>query len=380
MSSDQSAPGLPGPEGGDGPATRRRRGAPIAVAACAGAAVLAVTAGAVLWIRPWASDRPETPDAGPTAEVERTTLVRTETLEGTLGYAGNATVFAGGDGVVTSLPSTGAVLEPGDQVYEIDGEPTVLLRGDTPAYRVLEPGVSGDDVRQFEQALAELGYGGFTVDDEYTALTADAVRRWQEDTPGMKVTGTADPAHLSFAPGPVRVAGKELSVGEQAGPAAPVLTTSSEDHVVRVDLAVADRELVDEGDEVTVSLPEGGTAEGEVSSIGSVAEEPESEDPGGDEEGDPTVEVVVTFSGDAPEDLLDRAPVDVEVESDAKEDVLAVPVSALIALPGGGHGVTVVRGGEAMRDVPVETGWFADGMVEISGDGVDEGTEVVVPK
>ncbi|MFC4563789.1 efflux RND transporter periplasmic adaptor subunit [Nocardiopsis mangrovi] len=379
MSDDRSAP-VPPPSEGDAGPRPRRRGAPIAVSAGAALAVLAVAAGAVLWVRPWEDPGPQIPDAGPTAEVERTTLVQSETLEGTLGFAGNATVFSLGEGVVTSLPSTGATLEPGDHLYEVDGEPTVLLRGDTPAYRLLEPGITGEDVRQFEQALAELGYGGFTVDNEYTALTAEAVRRWQDDTAGMEVTGTVDPAHVWFAPGSVRVAGRELSVGERAGVAAPVLTTSSDDHVVRVDLEVTDRDLVDEGDEVTVSLPEGGTATGEVSSIGSVAEAgEESEDPGG-QEGDPTVEVVVTFTGEEPEDLLDQAPVDVQVESDAKEDVLAVPVGALIALPGSGHGVTAVNDKGAMRDIPVETGWFADGMVEISGDGIDEGLKVVVPK
>jgi multidrug efflux pump subunit AcrA (membrane-fusion protein) len=91
------------------------------------------------------------------------------------------------------------------------------------------------------------------------------------------------------------------------------------------------------------------------------------------------VEVVVTLSEDG-EDFLDQAPVTVLARGESREDVLTAPVGALIALPGGEYGLSVVSGDGAVEDVPVETGWFADGLVEVTGDGIDAGTEVVVPE
>ena len=58
--------------------------------------------------------------------------------------------------------------------------------------------------------------------------------------------------------------------------------------------------------------------------------------------------------------------------------MLPVPVAALLALAEGGYGVQVVEGSTS-RIVPVETGLFAGGRVEIAGDGVREGMTVGVP-
>jgi multidrug efflux pump subunit AcrA (membrane-fusion protein) len=70
--------------------------------------------------------------------------------------------------------------------------------------------------------------------------------------------------------------------------------------------------------------------------------------------------------------------VDLDFVSQARKDVLAVPVAALLALPNGGYGVQVVQGG-ATRIVPVKTGMFAAGRVEVSG-GIAQGVMVGVPK
>ena len=339
---------------------------------------LCVAAAVVVWGEPSPPAGGEEPRPEATATVERTTLEREEELDGTLGYAGSGSFFARSEGVVTWLPEVGAELSAGDRAWEIDGAPTVLLRGDKPAYRLLQPGSRGEDVRQFEQALAELGYGGFTVDGEYTLLTAEAVRRWQRDTAGMEVTGTVDPARIWYVSGPVRVTGHEAAVGGSAAPGTVLLGTSSTRQVVRIDLEVGDRGLVTEEDEVTVRFPGGESSTGEVVSVGTVAEAGE-DDGGTGTESDPTVEVVVELTGDDV-DFLDRAPVTVEVRGESREDVLTAPVGALLALSGGGYGLSVVDGDGTVREVPVETGWFTDGLVEVSGDGIDEGTEVVVPE
>jgi hypothetical protein len=61
-----------------------------------------------------------------------------------------------------------------------------------------------------------------------------------------------------------------------------------------------------------------------------------------------------------------------------REDVLTVPVKALLARDGGGFGVEVAQGGER-RVVPVDPGLSADGLVEIDGD-VREGDTVVTAR
>ncbi|MGI9121181.1 MAG: hypothetical protein ACR2G7_13870 [Acidimicrobiales bacterium] len=55
------------------------------------------------------------------------------------------------------------------------------------------------------------------------------------------------------------------------------------------------------------------------------------------------------------------------------------PRQALVALAEGGYGLEVADGA-ARRYVRVETGLFAEGMVEVSGDGLAEGMRVVVPR
>jgi hypothetical protein len=75
---------------------------------------------------------------------------------------------------------------------------------------------------------------------------------------------------------------------------------------------------------------------------------------------------------------LDQAPVTVTLVSASVENVLTVPVAALVALVEGGTGVQVVTGSTS-RYVTVKLGMFANGRVEISGDGIVEGTMVGVP-
>ena len=58
-------------------------------------------------------------------------------------------------------------------------------------------------------------------------------------------------------------------------------------------------------------------------------------------------------------------------------DVLAVPVTALLALPGGGYAVER-RTAAGTERVPVEPGQFADGLVAVRG-ALRAGDEVVVP-
>jgi hypothetical protein len=157
------------------------------------------------------------------------------------------------------------------------------------------------------------------------------------------------------------------------------MSTASTAQVVTVDLEASRQELARKGDAVTVELPDGRRVEGEIASVGAVAEAPADQ---GDELGgagaEPTIEVTITLAGRTAVDL-DQAPVTVELTRNLERDVLAVPVTALLALSGGGYGVELSVA-DGSRLVGVETGVYADGYVQVSGGGIREGARVVVPE
>ena len=80
-----------------------------------------------------------------------------------------------------------------------------------------------------------------------------------------------------------------------------------------------------------------------------------------------------------PPRVLDQAPVDVEVVSDRADDVLAVPVTALLALAEGGYAVEVVTEDGSTVLVAVDPGLFADGFVEVTSSSLQAGMDVVIP-
>ncbi|WP_211258786.1 efflux RND transporter periplasmic adaptor subunit [Spirillospora albida] len=303
-----------------------------------------------------------------TAPVERTTLTETQEVDGTLGYGTAATVASTGRGTITWLPGEGAVVSRGRPLYRIDNRPVPLLYGSLPVYRTLAQGAEGTDVRQLERNLAALGYTGFTVDREFTAGTAAAVREWQEDL-GMDETGRVAPGSVAVASGRVRVAERKAAVGTRAGGA--VLTCTGTTRVVSVDLDVRYQRLAKKGAEVEVELPGGGTTKGRITSVGKVATEGRGEDP-------TTIEVEIAVPGQRSLGSYDKAPVTVRLTAGRHADVLAVPVGALLAQGDGGYAVQVVQDGR-VRTVPVETGVFTGGKVEVSGRGLAEGVTVGVP-
>lgn len=305
-----------------------------------------------------------------TAKVSATTLTRTERVTGTLTHGTATPVPVGAQGTVTWLPAPGTVIGRGQAVYEVDDRPVPLLFGATPAYRSLAPGAVGGDVRQLEENLLALGYGGFTVDESYTAGTATAVRAWQQAL-GVPETGTVQSTDVVVTAAEVRVAELKAQPGSRA--TGPVLTYTGTTRVVVVPLDVGKQHLVAEGVTATVGLPDGKSVEGTVESVGTVATSSPTQS------GTTTIDVVVSVADQGALGRLDSAPVDVLLVAQRKEGVLAVPVGALVSLGEGRYGVQVVENG-ATRQVPVETGLFAAGQVEVAGDGIAEGVEVGVPR
>jgi peptidoglycan hydrolase-like protein with peptidoglycan-binding domain len=129
-----------------------------------------------------------------------------------------AALTARSNGTITDVVESGTTVEQGDVLYRVDGEPVVVLYGDTPAYRAmrdLSDNLEGADVLQLETALAALGYNdeAMTVDDEFTGVTESVVENWQEAI-GAEVDGSVDLGEVIFVPGPVTVLDTQVEVGE----------------------------------------------------------------------------------------------------------------------------------------------------------------------
>jgi membrane fusion protein, multidrug efflux system len=364
--------------------SRRPRGRSLAVAAGT-VVVVGLTAGGVaLATGAVGSDGEPAADSASgtappaTAEVTRRDLVDQDSTTGSLGYGDTSTIANHRQGTVTWLPAEGQVLSRGQALWRVDTLPTVLMYGTVPLYRTLSSGVDdGEDVRQLERNLRALGYTGFTVDDEYTSATADAVEEWQDDV-GLPETGSVDAEQVVFAAGPVRVDTHKVAVGGAASPG-PALDVTATTRMVTVELDVSDQRLARKGAAVQVELPGGERVPGRITSVGNVAHA--ETDESGRETGESTVDVVVTLDAKAAaaaKGAIDQAPVTVYFTADERKGVLTVPVSALLALSEGGYGVQVVSGGTT-KIVTVETGLFADGDVEVTGAGIAEGTKVGVP-
>lgn len=273
-------------------------------------------------------------------------------------------------GTFTWVAEEGTIIEQGDVLYRVDNQPTVLLSGESPAYRAMGLGDEGTDVAQLQASLIDLGFApGDLAVGTFDDGTLEAVITWQLST-GAHPDGVVNLGEVVFLPDSLRVGEVIVFTGETAMNGSPVVMTSVSSTFVTVELAAADQSLVEIGDIVDVELPDEVVVQGTVTSVGTVAQTNQS--------GESFFEMVVTINDSEATVGLDEAPVDVDIVSDSASDVLAVPVTALLALSEGGYAVEVVGDGST-RLVGVETGLFADGLVEVTGNGLSAGDLVVVP-
>lgn len=369
------------------------------------------------------------PPAAPTtaANVATTAVVRTDlsdsqTLPGTLGFGTPISITGAGTGVVTGLPATGATIARGGVLYRADDQPVAVFYGNTALYRTLSapntsthvgttgetdsadtgggqglgqtptrtptqtppaqpPGqgttseLSGRDVTLVAQNLKALGYSigsqpssAASTGDVYTPALATAVERWQRHI-GMAVTGTLGVGQIVVLSGPAQVSAVTAQLGDPV--AEPLLSVVSTTKTVTVPVDPADATGIATGAKVTISLPGGKQIPGTVTAV-SQSVQSGSQDSSG-QTGAPTVGVVVTPAAAADIKSLSSAPVQVTFTTTALHAVLAVPVTALVALLGGGYGLELPNG----TMIAVQTGLFADnGMVQVSGNDVVAGLKV----
>src|SRR5262245_9863077 len=313
-----------------------------------------------------------------TAPVTRGTVTQRVRIPGTYGYDGNyPVVHQGTAGILTGAATIGATVDRGGVLYRIDNRAVRLLYGGTPAYRDLKLGVTdGPDVRELEQNLVDLHMdpsGQITVDDHFTGATDAAIRRWQSATGDVR-TGVVAIGQVAFATQELRVGRIDAAVGTALGPNEPVLSATSTARVVTAEVGADRQGQVKVGDEVIVSPPAGATMTGKILRVSPVAT---VADQNGDGQGRPaTVTIVVGVTPPPGTPDLDQAPMLVAIAANVRTNVLLVPVSALLARPGGGYQVRLASGGL----LEVTPGLFDDatGKVEVTG-RLNVGDQVEVP-
>ena len=309
-----------------------------------------------------------------TRAVVRQDLAATTPETATLGYAGSYSVTGRGGGTLTWLPSAGQVIRPGQALYRTgNGAPAVLLHGRVPDWRTLDAGITGQDVTQLNHDLVHLGYAD-RADivalgwDYYSWETAQGVQRLEAHLGVSSPPGTLSLGQVVFEPVALRVS---QVTGRLGGPAnGPVLTATSDRHVVIMSLNSDQQSQVKAGDTVSVVLPDGTATRGVVSSVGKVATGSRL---------NATIPVQIRLISRSAAGTLDQAPVTVNITTATARDVLVVPVTALLARSPQGYVVEVAGPGNTRRWVPVTPGIFdgADGLVQVTG-SLRPGQRVVV--
>jgi HlyD family secretion protein/Putative peptidoglycan binding domain len=377
---------------------RRRRGALVGVAVLAVLVTAVVVAGGDGGEGTGAEGATSTT----TVAVEVRDLVLSEVFDGELGFGDTDPVTAGRDGVVTGVTPLGTTVGQGGVLFHLDLQPTVLLHGAVPAFRDLSVDADpGTDVTQLEQALVELGFGaGVTVDTEYTAATAAAVTDWEESLGRSDPDGVVTLGDVVFAPADLRIAEVTAEPGTQVQSDADVMQVTATVKLVTLQLIVTEASNLEAGTPVTIALPDDTEATGTITDVatepsttgtGSSTEGTGSSTEGGSggsgaqgsgEESGETYPVTIALDDPTAADSVDSGTVEVTVERSRVDDATAVPVTALLALSEGGYALQVVDDTQphAHRLVHVEVGAIADEWVEVTGDGIQAGVEVVVPE
>jgi hypothetical protein len=174
--------------------------------------------------------------------------------------------------------------------------------------------------------------------------------------------------------------------GSGAASVEAILQTTSNQLVVTVDLDATKQSEAVVGEPVTVELPNGDTVNAKITEVSPVAQSTTSSSSssssssgggsGGSSSSAPsaTIPVTIEITGHHPSSGLDQAAVSVNFEQQVENNVLSVPVTALLATAGGGYAVQEAAAPHTL--IAVTPGLFAAGYVQISGSQIYPGLQV----
>ena len=390
---DQTTTSTQADDGSTGPADkpagtahRTRRRAFLAMGA---AAILVAGAGAGAFASrsgPFAAKAKPTTStfSGATDTITKGDLQGQTSVSGTLRYSDSRKFKSGFEGVLIQVPDSGTVLTQGDVLYRTGSETAYLMRGNLPAWRSFEAGMEdGEDIRQLETALRDLGYFDYEPDDHFSWATTSAILKWQKDL-DLPRTGTLPLGRIVFTPGDLRVGTVTARVGDRVAADTELFDVTSTTQVVDANIKLSDQKLAVVGTTVTIKLPDAKKTAGKITSVGTPTEKSSGSGSGAGsgsgESKERVIPITVTLTDASATTNFQEVSVTVDLPSEKRAGVLSVPVGALLALSTNQYGVEIVDSNGTTRKVPVTIGLFAGGRVEVSGEGISEGQRVVVPQ
>jgi peptidoglycan hydrolase-like protein with peptidoglycan-binding domain len=154
------------------------------------------------------------------------------------------------------------------------------------------------------------------------------------------------------------------AAGPTSGGDSPVMTTTSTSLVVTVNVAAGAQSITRVGARVPVLMPSGSTVYGHVVTIGEAASSAS----------DSKVPITIRLARHENGRNLDQATVSVRFVEKTARHALSVPITALVARPGGRYAVQTAQAPHTL--IGVTLGTFATGYVQISGKGLHPGLKV----
>ncbi len=331
-----------------------------------GGAILVGVVGAAYWAGTNAVVPPALPvedHALQTYTVEAGTVARSIRVPVTASWSTTRTLFAGTDGVVTSVAhGAGAYAEPGDVIATVDLEPLVVATGAVPMFRTLRQGVEGPDVAQFQRLLRTLGFYRGSANGRFGAATVTATKRWQRSV-GAEDDGIVATGSLLFVDSlPARLEVLAV-VGQRIGAGSDLVRVLDDSPDFVATVGGSQRAELTSGTPVAIGAPGGGTWPGVLGSFDPL------------DDGRYSVEITGGLCGGG----CDLVPVGDEtaltgtIELVPQTTGVVVPTSALVQQPSGDLAVTLTDGTVRRVRVVAEADGFA--VVE----GLEPGTIIQLP-
>ena len=232
----------------------RRRTAALLIGGVVATALLGVVVGGQISSPAEEAARTAPPEASPIlVPIEERVLSADVVTRGTGRFGSPAQISVAASalkpapGFVAEVRTVGTDFEEGSVLLIASGRPIFMLEGAQSLARDLGPGMSGDDVRQLEEALQRLGIATGAVDGVYDDATQQGVAAWYEEegfspftaTPDQLATIRTREAELTVARLEILTANDSVGTADAAVAAAQSALTTAQN---RSNIAVRDKQ------------------------------------------------------------------------------------------------------------------------------------------